>query len=59
MIAVMSMMLREPVVESRKGAVTRCSVLRFPSHRVVGGGHPPPTPTERSVRSYRTTLFGS
>jgi hypothetical protein len=32
--------------------------LRFLSHRVVGGGRPPPTPTERSVRFSRTTLFG-
>ena len=30
-----------------------------PSHRVTGGGRPPPVPTERSVRIYRTTLFGS
>ena len=29
-----------------------------PEHRVVGGGCPPPTPTERSVRISRTTLFG-
>jgi ribosomal protein RSM22 (predicted rRNA methylase) len=28
-------------------------------HRVTGGGCPPPVPTERSVRIYRTTLFGS
>src|SRR5580698_6172815 len=28
-------------------------------HRVTGGGRPPPVPTERSVRIYRTTLFGS
>ncbi|MFA5924644.1 MAG: hypothetical protein WC856_25720, partial [Methylococcaceae bacterium] len=26
-------------------------------HRVIGGGHPPPIPTERSVRISRTTLF--
>ncbi len=31
---------------------------RFPSHRVAGGSHPPPAPTERSVRISRTTLFG-
>src|SRR6516164_5828850 len=31
----------------------------FASHRVAGGGRPPPAPTERSVRIYRTTLFGS
>jgi hypothetical protein len=28
------------------------------AHRVTGGGRPPPVPTERSVRIYRTTLFG-
>jgi catechol 2,3-dioxygenase-like lactoylglutathione lyase family enzyme len=28
-------------------------------YRVVGGGRPPPTPTERGVRISRTTLFGS
>jgi hypothetical protein len=28
------------------------------SHRVTGGSHPPPVPTERSVRISRTTLFG-
>ncbi len=28
------------------------------AHRVAGGGHPPPAPTERSVRISRTTLFG-
>jgi 2-hydroxychromene-2-carboxylate isomerase len=28
-------------------------------HRVTGGSRPPPVPTERSVRVYRTTLFGS
>jgi Mycolic acid cyclopropane synthetase len=30
-----------------------------PEHRVTGGGHPPPVPTERGVRISRTTLFGS
>ena len=29
------------------------------SYRVAGGSHPPPAPTERGVRIYRTTLFGS
>jgi DDE superfamily endonuclease len=29
------------------------------AHRVAGGGHPPPAPTERSMRICRTTLFGS
>src|ERR1700756_2260372 len=28
------------------------------AHRVAGGSCPPPAPTERSVRIYRTTLFG-
>jgi hypothetical protein len=31
---------------------------RSSAHRVTGGGRPPPVPTERSVRIYRTTLFG-
>jgi hypothetical protein len=30
-----------------------------PEDRVARGGHPPPAPTERSVRISRTTLFGS
>src|SRR5271163_2402117 len=29
------------------------------ANRVTGGGRPPPVPTERGVRLYRTTLFGS
>ena len=33
--------------------------LRFHTHRVTGGGRPPPVPTERGVRISRTTLFGS
>src|SRR4030095_6436413 len=33
--------------------------LRFHIHRVAGGSRPPPAPTERSMRIYRTTLFGS
>src|SRR6516164_5737406 len=32
--------------------------LRFHIHRVDGGSHPPPPPTDRSVRISRTTLFG-
>ena len=28
------------------------------AHRVAGGGHPPPAPTERSLRIARTTLLG-
>ena len=39
--------------------MARLCALRFPSHRVTGGGRPPPVPTERGVRLYRTTLFGS
>ena len=35
----------------------RSPSLRFSSHRVARGGHPPPAPTERSVRISRTTLF--
>ena len=31
---------------------------RGATHRVTGGGRPPPVPTERSVRISRTTLFG-
>ena len=27
------------------------------THRVTGGGRPPPVPTERSVQISRTTLF--
>jgi hypothetical protein len=30
-----------------------------PVHRVTGGSHPPPVPTELSVRISRTTLFSS
>ncbi len=33
-------------------------VLISSAYRVAGGGHPPPAPTERSVRISRTTLFG-
>jgi hypothetical protein len=29
------------------------------AHRVTGGDHPPPVPTERGVRISRTTLFGN
>src|SRR6516225_7373103 len=32
--------------------------LRFHTHRVGRGSHPPPPPTDRSVRISRTTLFG-
>ena len=47
-------------VESRMGAVAwgRWPTPRFPSHRVGRGSHPPPPPTDRSVRISRTTLFG-
>jgi NADPH-dependent 2,4-dienoyl-CoA reductase/sulfur reductase-like enzyme len=43
--------------DGRGGGALR-SPLRFPSHRVTGGGRLPPVPTERSVRISRTTLFG-
>ena len=48
------------LVESRMGAVAwgRWPTPRFPSHRVGRGSHPPPPPTDRSVRISRTTLFG-
>src|SRR6516225_6714604 len=31
--------------------------LRFHTHRVTGGGHPPPVPTERGVRISRTNAL--
>src|SRR5258708_23754095 len=39
-------------VESKMGAVAGglWPSPRFPSHRVTGGGRPPPVPTERGVR---------
>src|ERR1700686_1849750 len=42
-----------------RGSLGHSATLRFPSHRVAGGGRPPPAPTERGVRISRTTLFGS
>src|ERR1035437_2264323 len=44
------------MVESRMGAVAwgLWPTPRFPSHRVTGGGRPPPVLTERGVRLYRT-----
>src|ERR1700730_14058368 len=53
--------LRPKKVESRMGAVAggQRPSPRFPSHRGTGAGSPPPVPTERGVRLYRTTLFGS
>src|SRR5262249_22960919 len=46
-------------VESRMGAVAwgRWPTPRFSSHRVTGGGHPPPVPTERGVRISRTNAL--
>src|SRR6516162_1459689 len=46
-------------VESKMGAVAGglWPSLRFPSHRVTGGGHPPPVPTERGVRISRTNAL--
>src|ERR1035437_2938640 len=46
-------------VEDGRGSLGHSATLRFPSHRVAGGGRPPPAPTERGVRISRTTLFGS
>ena len=46
-------------VEDGRGSLGHSATLRFPSHLVTGGGRPPPVPTERGVRLYRTTLFGS
>ena len=43
---------------SSGGALVVPPSLRFHIHRVAGGSRPPPAPTERSVRIYRTTLFG-
>jgi len=46
-------------VESKMGAVAGglWPSPRFPSHRVTGGGHPPPVPTERGVRISRTNAL--
>src|ERR1035438_10054385 len=46
-------------VEDGRGSLGHSATLRFPSHRVTGGGRPPPAPTERGVRISRTTLFDS
>src|SRR5260370_15209169 len=46
-------------VEDGRGSLGHSATLRFPSHRVAGGGRPPPAPTERGVRISRTTLLGS
>src|ERR1700752_3213617 len=47
----------------RANARSRCDRARgeprSSAHRVAGGGRPSPAPTERSMRIYRTTLFGS
>ncbi len=45
------------VLDSRRVAERDNIPFRF--HRVIGGSRPPPIPTERGVRIYRTTLFGS
>ena len=45
------------VVSLRIGGMPSRPREFHPEHRVVGSSRPPPTPTERSVRSYRTTLF--
>ena len=39
--------------------VAKFENIPFRFHRVAGGSYPPPAPTERGVRIYRTTLFGS
>ena len=51
--------VRKGRVEDGRGSLGHSATLRFPSHRVAGGGRPPPAPTERGVRISRTTLFGS
>src|ERR1035437_429054 len=38
--------------------LTSSPVAPVSTHRVTGGGRPPPVPTERGVRISRTTLFG-
>jgi len=45
------------LVTERLYALAGKGVALLPLHRVIGGGHPPPIPTERSVRISRTTLF--
>src|SRR6516165_10784722 len=37
--------------------LTSSAWLRFHIHRVTGGGHPPPVPTERGVRISRTNAL--
>src|SRR5215813_5173006 len=51
--------VQSALVESKMGAVAwgQWPALRFPSHRVTGGGHPPPVPTERGVRISRTNAL--
>src|SRR6267142_2017768 len=44
-------------VEDGRGSLGHWASLRFPSHRVTGGGHPPPVPTERGVRISRTNAL--
>jgi hypothetical protein len=41
-------------VEERRGVAI---AIRLPSHRVTGGGRPPPVPTERGVRISRTNAL--
>ncbi len=47
-------------LECQQVATSRSTIDRpvIPASRVAGGSHPPPAPTERSVRISRTTLFG-
>src|SRR6266850_723660 len=44
-------------VEDGRGSLGHSASLRFPSHRVTGGGRPPPAPTERGVRISRTNAL--
>src|SRR5215831_2261329 len=37
--------------------LTGSAVALFPHHRVTGGGHPPPVPTERGMRISRTNAL--
>src|ERR1035437_7748340 len=51
--------VRSGRVEDGRGSLGHSATLRFPSHRVTGGGRPPPVPTDRGVRVSPPLLFGS